>query len=197
VGADQHYAGLTYGQWSEAWWDWAALFPAQINPLSDATGQRCGVGQSGPVWFLAGVAFPASSPVTRDCSIPGGKALLIPVVNAECSSMPSDLCGSTTNYATLLANEAPLLVGAGGTVSVDGATLAAPVHAISPPPAFSIFWGPGNPFGNSTGLAASVADGFWYLLRPLTPGKHTVVIHGTAPAVGFSVDVTYHLTVDD
>jgi hypothetical protein len=43
---------------------------------------HCAVAQTGQVWFLAG-AFPGGPPaVTRSCTIPAGKDLLLPLRNA-------------------------------------------------------------------------------------------------------------------
>src|SRR6266404_1942081 len=36
------------------WWQWALSIPASQNPLLDTTGDKCMVGQRGPIWFLAG-----------------------------------------------------------------------------------------------------------------------------------------------
>src|SRR5574341_1319356 len=46
--------GMTYGEWSARWWQWGLGQPAATNPIDDPTGAFCDVGQSGPVWFLAG-----------------------------------------------------------------------------------------------------------------------------------------------
>ena len=79
--------GKTYGQWAGAWWQWAYGIPASTNPLFDETGDNCGTGQQGPVWFLAGV-FNASGTAVRDnCVVPAGRALFIPILNAECSNV--------------------------------------------------------------------------------------------------------------
>ena len=51
---DSHPFGKTYGEWSNAWWQWAYSIPAPNNPVLDTTGANCDVGQSGQVWFLAG-----------------------------------------------------------------------------------------------------------------------------------------------
>ena len=37
------------GTLSGAWWQWALSIPANANPLIGPTGERCGVGQHGPV----------------------------------------------------------------------------------------------------------------------------------------------------
>lgn len=67
--------GKTYGQWGADWWRWALSIPADSNPILDPTGASCGLGQSGPVWFLAGTGGAA---VTRECSVPAGRALFSP-----------------------------------------------------------------------------------------------------------------------
>src|SRR5262245_28159783 len=46
--------GKSYGEWSAAWWRWAAAFPVNSNPLLDQTGANAALGQSNSVWFLAG-----------------------------------------------------------------------------------------------------------------------------------------------
>jgi hypothetical protein len=59
--------GLTYGGWSAAWWQYVESQPASSNPLSDVTGERCGVAQSGPVFFLVGTN--GSGQATRETGV--------------------------------------------------------------------------------------------------------------------------------
>ena len=86
--------GRTYSEWSAAWWQWTLSIPASNHPLFD-TGD-CSVGQSGPVWFLGGKFCASNNPncgysdVVRSCSVPAGKALYIPILNAEWSSLELD-----------------------------------------------------------------------------------------------------------
>jgi hypothetical protein len=197
VGAHQKFAGKTYGQWSAAWWQWAANMPASASPLVDPTGAKCGLNQAGPVWFLAGVASP-TPPFTaeRSCTIPADVGVLVPILNNECSSAAND-CGASRNYRTLLDANQPFLQGAGGTATLDSESLPV-IRAVSPPPPYPINWAVDNPFGPVTaGRAVSVADGFWVLLRPLHEGTHSLQFHGRAPAFGFTVDVTYDLTIEE
>jgi hypothetical protein len=72
--------GMTYEQWAARWWQWALSIPVDQNPVLDPTGELCGVGQSGRVWFLAGTF--GGGPATRVCTVPAGKALFFPIVNA-------------------------------------------------------------------------------------------------------------------
>jgi hypothetical protein len=73
----------TVGELSAAWWQWALSIPAGANPLGDGTGELCGVGQHGDVWFLAGTLD--GSPANRSCRVPAGTKILFPAINAECS----------------------------------------------------------------------------------------------------------------
>jgi hypothetical protein len=75
--------GLTYEEWTAKWWQWAYSMPEEGNPMVDDTGEDCANNQAGPVWFLAGTGGGA---VTRECTIPSDKGILIPIINVECDS---------------------------------------------------------------------------------------------------------------
>ena len=90
------------------WWQWVFSIPSSVHPLSqkaiDPTGAAyCMVGQQGGEWFLGGVfkvvdVSPTSNKtqstgngidlveIERECEIPLGKTILIPVLNAECNT---------------------------------------------------------------------------------------------------------------
>src|SRR5437016_10782248 len=57
----------TFPQWSAEWWQFVLSFPTSENPLLDSTGERCAIGQHGPVWFLMGTL---SGSAERRCSVP-------------------------------------------------------------------------------------------------------------------------------
>src|SRR5262245_20745573 len=58
--------GLTYGEWTARWWQWAYSIPKYVHPAYDDSGKYCAEGQSGPVWFLAGTF---EHPAERYCTI--------------------------------------------------------------------------------------------------------------------------------
>jgi hypothetical protein len=80
--ADSKPYGLTYGDWTAKWWQWAYSVPKEVNPAYDDSGKYCSEGQSGPVWFLTSTY---KHPVERHCIIPAGKAILFTILNSECS----------------------------------------------------------------------------------------------------------------
>jgi hypothetical protein len=202
-----HPYGRTYGEWSAAWWRWAYGIPVPVNPLLDETGAQCGSGQDGPVWFLAGV-FNASGTAVRDqCVVPSGKALLIPILNAECSNVEGN--GSTADEWRACAQG---LIDLADAVSadIDGVPVenVARFRVQSPRFGFALpednllqLFGftappgrclPGQPPCVPYG---SVGDGYYVMASPLSVGTHTIHIHGEIPAFSFVLDVTYHLRV--
>src|SRR6478735_4849920 len=85
--------GKTYGQWSGAQWAWELQVPT--SPTSDqvivpnagtaATPEPvdCTLRQTGNVWFLAGTTFFQNyTTAYRSCTIPAGKFLFFPLVDA-------------------------------------------------------------------------------------------------------------------
>src|SRR5262245_33585132 len=79
----------TYADFGAKWWQWVLQAPAADNPLSDPTGEKCRVGQQGPVWFLAGT-LGSGVPTERHCQLPAGKAIFFPVINLGTFGFLSD-----------------------------------------------------------------------------------------------------------
>jgi hypothetical protein len=186
------FAGRSTAQWSARWWQWAAGLPAAQNPL---VGADCRSGQDGPVFFLVGTT--GDTDVKRTCHVPRGKALLVPAINSECSSVTGD-CGSpASDYRTLRRAAGALFAsGVTATIEVDGDRV--PVqHVVTPAPPFAITFADLIPFQVPPGSGVSVADGYYTLLAPLRVGRHTVTLFGSVPtSPPFTVGATYTLIVD-
>jgi hypothetical protein len=189
----QTYAGKSYGQWSAAWWRWAASISRPNSPVDEPTGKNCAVQQRGPVWFLAGTPG-TSSP---RCTVPADKAILFPVINGECSSVEGN--GTTDAELRKCAQDQMDLVTTLG-ASVDGVPVDLGPNGSRfrfQSPLFQITWAPNNGFNVPAGTGASVADGFWVLLKPLATGRHEIDFHGAIPAFNFQLDVHYLVTVTE
>ena len=183
------------------WWQYAISIPPSTNPLLDAKGDDCMVGQRDPMWFLAGT-FLSGGTVNRTCAVPAGEWLFFPVINSVQINVPG-VCGQTgsLNAAQLRALAAPFIDAATNmSVRVDGriaknlVRIQSDVFATTIP-ADNIFNGPcGGPGTVPPGVySPSVDDGYYALLKPLSVGNHTLVIH--AESTGFVLDVTYLLKV--
>ena len=210
--------GLTYGEWTAKWWQWAYSIPKDIHPAYDDSGKYCTVNQNGPVWFFPGTY---SKPVIRECIIPSGKAILFPILNSECS------VAEFPNLKTI--QELRICAKA----FQDQVTqLQAIVDGIAIPnlEKYRIQSLPFNftlPENNILGLPANtstqaVADGNWVFLKPLSQGKHEIIFKGDtmnsnassnnnntttansnnnlsssfAFPTGWNFETTYHITVN-
>ena len=197
--------GKTYAQWGAAWWQWVYSFPAgeTSNPVQDPTGQLAGLGDQGDVFFLAG-SF--GTKLKRTCTIPAGKALLIPIINSVWVNLEGfgDDPWSDAQQAFALSLLNPFvdnaydlrcqiddtkvkdLAGYRTQTADDGEYMVTlPENGLWPLPAG--VYGP------------SVDVGIYVMVAPLPSGKHKIRISSASEASvlgSFSMDVTYHLTVE-
>jgi hypothetical protein len=204
--------GKTYNEWAAAWWQYVESQAGQ--PITSATGAGCATGQSGPVFFLVG-----GGPAVRDqCTVPAGKALFFPLVNADwvhipCTGQNASVC-DPFDTAQAAWNELESLVQFRSFTALHATIDGAPVTNLSPattpyracdgpvpgcaPSQFSVTTPTTDIFGNPAGTyPLTVADGFYLLLTPLAPGEHTIAFGGSGSINGspFSQDITYHLAV--
>jgi hypothetical protein len=191
VNSNSH--GRSYGEWSAAWWQWVLSIPTPVNPLLDETGANCAEGQSGHVWFLAGV-INVSGTATRHCTIPSGTALFFPVLNSECSTVeapPFFGRNETELRSCVHAFSFPVLH-----ASLDGVPLANLASYEIDSPLFTFTLPEENVLGipNAPLTGMSVGNGVYLLLAPLSVGEHTLNFGGT-DSTGFTLNITYNLTV--
>jgi|GEM_PF-472390 len=202
--------GKSYQEWSDAWWRWAFSIPASTNPLFDETGEFASQGQSGQVWFLAGV-FNVSGSAERSIRVPRGKALFFPILNAEWDNLcpPLDPQPPPDGVVPALKSNVTSFIDAVDALTVD-------VDGTSVPNAFDFRVGPGEPFdvtfpnnnifqafGCSNVTAGTyspfVSGGYYIMLAPLRQGSHTVHFSGHTTFMGsdFTLNITYHINVGD
>lgn len=196
-------SGLTYGEWSESWWQWLLSIPTgpgtDQNPQDDATGQFCSTNQAGPVWFLAGSG--SGQPVIRSCTIPSATSIFFPLVNLECSTQdqPPFHCNDAASCRRCAVTISSGIGPGSLNASLDGQPLLNGVQAFrTQSPFFSFTTPTSNILGSGGGPGMSVSDGYWLMLRPLSPGKHTIKFGGgfvSGVGAGFSENVTYNITV--
>ena len=195
---DSQPYGLTYGEWTAKWWQWAESIPTEINPQLDETGEDCAQAQNqtGPVWFLAGTS---GGSVERTCTIPAGKAILIPVLNNLNIRAASETDEELLAGAKSGADSVTILE-----FSIDGVPLQDIWNYRMQSPFFDVTLPNDNVFGISAGTYRAVADGYWVFLQPLPPGEHEIRLHGVmgspsaiSPTPSFETAVTYNLIVSD
>ena len=190
----------SYGQWAALWWQWALSIPEAENPILDSTGQFCGVGQSGPVWFLSGTF---GGDAVRTCTIPRNTPIFMPVHNwifgagaFDCTpTVPDVICDVDTLRAKAADAATSVEV---MEVTIDGALVSniPNYRSISPQP-FSVTFPAGAVFGIPEGTHyPHVADGYWLMLKPLKKGQHTITVTASNPTYGVDLNVVHYLTVE-
>jgi hypothetical protein len=189
-----HAFGKTYGEWGAAWWQWALALPNPVNPWFDETGDMIANGQSGHVWFLTGV-INVSGTAVRQSTVPAGKALFFPVLNAECSNLEGApwYGGNEAELRECVVVGNPL--GLWRFAEIDGVPVKNidQYYALTPMFTFSVPADNGlGVQGPATGI--SMSHGIWLMLEPLSVGTHIIHFGGGDPTA-FNLDITYILTV--
>ena len=198
-----------YKNHAKGWLAWAMEIPWSTGPVTDTTGAACAVGQDGNVWYLAGTE---GGHVDRECTIPANKKLFFPLRNlwsippAEFVDEPSEVAEFVaffTDYFPADRAETCAL-----TLRVDGEDVLPTYQALdhklwvqilNPFPIFV------NPIDNWAGYAggdmpAALLDGHYALLKPLSPGDHTIELGGAQCYEGevyFETSATYTLHVEE
>jgi hypothetical protein len=199
----------TYGEWSARWWQWLVSIPAATNPNLTSGAVDCTLGQSGQVWFLGG-SFGDKPSYTRSCTIEGGKDLLVtpltalfgelgPTPESDCPNGPNECDPILLRSSAAEGQDDPQLL----EVRVDNAQVKNVDQYRVTSPVFSAFFPAKAILPDSIVLGGTVpqgshgpliSDGYFVLLKPLSPGPHTIHLKGVSNG-GFTVEVTYQLTV--
>lgn len=182
----------SYQDWVAQFSLWAFTLPPENHPFFDETGISIAVGQSGPVWFLVG-AFNESGLVVRNCEIPHGTALFIPVIDTQCFNF--DVFGEPLSESAL-ADCAKDIIDLVTNVSltIDGRPISVSQFRVSSG-LVDLSLSDNNIFGLPAGHGSLVSDGYYVILEPLNVGKHTIHFTGTFSDIGWGQDVTYNVTV--
>ncbi len=186
---NSHPFDKSFPEWSAEWWQLTFSLPTSDNPVN---GQDCSLGQRGKVWFLAG-SF-ESSPFSRSCSVPEGKALFFPVINRI------DINVTDQTVRDLRAEIAPCLNAATNlSAEVDGEYIDNLERFRVKSVPFEVAVPPNGLFGLEGIYSPVVGDGFYLMLKPLHIGTHIIHVSAQEPVVGTcgsaTVDGTYTVTV--
>jgi hypothetical protein len=181
--------GMSYGEWAAEWWTWALNCPADQCPVMDTTGEFAHVNQSGSVWFLAGTFL---GEATRTCTVPAGKSLYIPLINSMWNGddpEEEDALREGVNDALDAVTELYC------TINGEPLEELFAYRADSPLFDFPVTEGSFADLFMDVGEYPSVAGAYAVLLAPLPPGEY-IIEFGGAKEDGWSVSVTYLLTVE-
>jgi hypothetical protein len=186
--------GTTYGQWLNRWWTWNQGIAKSEHPRENYSPEKCTINQSGPVWFLADIL---SGTEERTCTIPAGRAILVPLLTGEYhndATVSSPLNKEQMRAEAMAGDEYGVI-----SASLDGVE----IHNVEQyrTQSFSnITVRENNIFDNQAGTFPSYVDGFFVFLEPLPPGKHdlhlkTQVLNPFDAKFNYAAEVMYHLII--
>lgn len=173
----------TYADWTEKWWKWSYAIPWDKNPSYDDTGRYCGEDQSGPVWFLT---LSYDHPVTRTCEIPQNTALLITLLNSECSYAEFPSLKTEQELRECAKRMQDLVVGVNSTL--NGITLPNLENYRIQTDLFNFTLPKNNILNLTSQTTQAVADGNWLFLKPLPAGMHKLVAKGDVNSTLIEID---------
>jgi hypothetical protein len=203
VGTSANWAGTPpVSVLAAQWWQWGFAVPAAQCPISDTTGEFAALGQSGPVWFLAGTF---GTTAERTFSVPAGKSLFFPIVNTFWGyyvplqwgrpTAPIGPGGPINNVRTLSAQSVDQMQLTDMECDVDGVEILITEQNREQSVPFTLQMPAYNLWQDEPVNAVGCADnGYYVLLPPLARGQHT--IHFKAVAQTFALEVTDHITVE-
>lgn len=183
--------GVSYGQWTVRWWQWAHSSPTNLNPVLDSTGANAAVNQTGPVWFIAGT-FGEKQTAKRSCSIPSGKAILFPVINYEMNELENLSIKAGPDLIKHVKEDIDDIVTK--EAKVDNELI--PIYRVqSDPEIFNLYINDNNSMGIVGGTTEAAADGYWVFLKPLALGHHRIFFRGSCAAGKRRTAAEYILTI--
>jgi hypothetical protein len=190
-GSDSKPYGISYPQWTVRWWRWLLSLPKGINPALDMSGRYSEQRQDDPnVWFLAGTF---GGHVERKCRIPSGKAILMPVINYECSFAEEPLITTKIGLESKCKSEIDDIKDVSFMIDETLLCDLSPYRIRSP--LFSIQLQDDNVLGLEPCSTKMISDGFWIFLRPLIIGRYHVRSFGSCRSGKIRIGVTYNLYV--
>jgi hypothetical protein len=186
--------GIPYGEWIAKWWNWTFSIPKGEHPRDDFTPEKCSANQEGPVWFLADQLGGTEE---RTCTIPAGKAILIPLLTGECGYDNPEVKNDEELRKCAMAGDEHGVVEA----TIDGVRLKDLATYRAQSGFFNSTLVENNIYDIPVGTYRAFADGYFVFLEPLPPGKHIVnlkvsVLNPIEPSYNYNADWTYHLNIE-
>jgi PKD repeat protein len=187
-------AGKTIGEWTAAWWQWAAALAPPGDPFTDTTGAYARVDQSGPVFFLAGSPGGSNS---RNIDVPTNTYVLVPLLATEWSQLELGFDKTAAEIRQAAREQANQIDRLHATLDGTPIALSELLAHREVSPDFQFVAVADNQVGinavGSSGIA--VADGYFLMIAPMTPGTHVLNYGGGASPFGIFLNETDTITV--
>jgi len=186
------YQGQSYGEWSAEWWQTMLSMPV-VNGQHPLLNGGALTNGSGEVFLAAAPSGPATISIT----IPSGTPIIVPIVNAECSTVEEPpFQGETEPELRACANghidQTTLL-----SATIDAVPVSELQTYRTQSPLFEFTLPANNVLNEPAGTTGQAVDaGVYLVIKPLSrQTTHTIRVSGTFPQFNTTIDTTFLITV--
>jgi hypothetical protein len=168
---DEPWAGATRAEWIARSWQWALSLPVDVSPVVDQTGELCGYGQSGPLFFLTG----STSSVDKRCVVAQGTAILVNVSGINCSTIePPPYFGRDEQELRACAIDRFDTETLGYTAAIDQREITGLEAYRTGTPLFTLTIPANNIYEVEAGIGNAVAEVVAFIIAPPPPGEYQI-----------------------
>jgi hypothetical protein len=193
--------GLSYKEHVKNYWKLMLSIPVEQNPMEDKTGEKCTFGQessNSSLFFLAGSTGGLS---TITCKIKPGLGVFIPIITVEASQ--AEVPKATIDELHKIAKDdqdgvTSLYLKINDTEFSEQELRKYRTHT----DAFDVTFPDRALFGASPGPSVAVADGYYVITEPLSPGNYVIDIKGSLACLNpdcleptYTGEIRYNLIV--
>lgn len=194
---NENILNFTYNDWIAKWWQWNVA-----RDSSAYNNDECGIGHTGPVWFLPDVL---AGVVDRTCDIPLGKPILIPINTGTCwnDGNPQPMSDKELTPCAKEGQDPTTLNVLVNNTNIKPHRIESSLFNITiPEESYTRY---DNQTGHEVecvkcpvGTFRAIADGYFIFLEPLKEGNYEVrytydTYDNPNPELWHAAKVTYHL----
>jgi hypothetical protein len=159
---DESWGGLSRGELDARSWQWVLSFPEEVIPWGDSTGERCGYGQSGPVFMLV----PTENEIT--CVVAEGTAIWVMVSNVVCPEFGRSEDELRAECSEAIDGITDLQA------RVNGAEVANLDAYRADSPMFNLTLPENNVFDWEPGVVQAISGGYSFIIAPPPPRQYEI-----------------------
>lgn len=165
---------VPYNEWGKKFWQWWISIPAQVSPFPDpkTNDYECFMGLGPFVVFLADPVISAQTPdLIYDCTIPSDRHILILGITELCSYDQDHTSDESLKVCVSERNDF-----AQQQILLDGKEIQNIEQFRFTTSFFNVTFPEDNIFTYPPSTARGLVDGTWIMLKPLTPGDHSIEV---------------------
>jgi hypothetical protein len=180
----------SWERWTIEWWQWLLSFPKEVSPVFDSNGDIFhNTPNNTKIWFLAGTIGGVAE---RYYELDSQKPILFPIFNYIVSFADEPKAKDEKDLVVIVSRDIDSIPTP--FVSINQQNLGPIGQYRVKTGAFDLVLPKNNLVTGIPCTTKAVSDGYWLMLKPLTPGKYDIRCTGSCSSGKTSIDITWHIT---